>query len=190
MGRKITYMAWVAGRNGKLHKLSPNQIIADLKKDIELGREWSIDPKELINVISKPEFSELKANEIKTIILNYSSDLLEIGKVLGEEAIDIHLITYCYYTAYGDDAVVAKSRYKECILGSTIEKCLEKSSLDTEGARTKKWLKNWESAAIKNFYRFFGPELSRWEFKIRKKFKCDCQKFFQSNDAENSETGN
>ena len=183
MGRKIAYMAWVAGRNGKLHKLSPNQIIADLKKDIELGREWSIDPKELINVISKPEFSELKANEVKTIILNYCSDLLETGRNLGEECPDIHLVTYCYYTSYGDDTVMAKTRYKECLLKSVIERYLEK--FDTNGICTKKWLTNWENAAAKNFCRFFGPEPSRWGLKIRKKFEYDFKQL-----SPNDETGN
>ena len=179
MGRKVFYQAWVSGRNGKLHKLTPDQIMSDLKKDIELGREWSIDPKELIEIISKPEFSEYKSNEIKTIILNYCADLIAGNTSLGEELPDISVITYCYYTSYGDDAVGAKMHYKQTILDLVIDKYLSKKKLDCNDKDTGNWRKNWEAAAMKNFCRFFGPELSRWENKIRKKFSYDFEKVFQ-----------
>ena len=181
MGRKVFYQAWVSGRSGKLHKLTPDQIISDLKKDIELGREWSIDPKELIEIISKPEFSEYKSNKIKTIILNYCADLLTGDVVLGEEPLDIHIITYCYHTSYGDDAVAAKLHYKQSVLSSTIDHYLAKHSdavANIGDSDLKNWRKNWEATAIKNFCRFFGPELTRWELKIRKKSGYDFEKFF------------
>ena len=197
MGRKVFYQAWVSGRSGKLHKLTPDQIISDLKKDIELGREWSIDPKELIEIISKPEFSEYKSNEIKAIILDYCAGLLTGDVVLGEEPLDIHIITYCYHTSYGDDAVAAKLHYKQSVLSSTIDHYLAKHSdavANIGDSDLKKWRKNWEATAIKNFYRFFGPELTRWELKIRKKSGYDFEKFFANELAPEptplQETGN
>ncbi len=187
MGRKIEYQAWVMGRKEKLHKLSPQQIIDDLKHDIELGREWSISPKELVEIISKPEFSEIKGNEIKTLILNYCSDLLEAKANLGEEQPDIRLVTYCYYTSHGDDAVMAKNRYKECLVTRAIDECLMRRRIDPNNAYFEKWRKSWETACLKNFCRYFGPELSRWEHKIKKRFDQDFDTHFS---AENEEITN
>lgn len=186
MGRKNFYQTWVIDKAGKLRKYTPQQIIDTLRSEIRLSKEWSIEPKELVSTISKPEFPELKGNEIKTLIMDYCSDILETGAFLGQEKPDIYIVTYCYYTAYGDDAVAAKNRYKKCTLDAAIKSCLEKQNLSIEDAQSKKWVEGWILASSKNFCRFFGPELSRWEYKIKKRFDYDFKQRFSSFEEINS----
>lgn len=178
MSNRMVYQAWVCDRVGKLHKLTPSQIISDLQKAIHMQKEWPIEPKELIEIISKPEFPESKANKIKAIVLNYSADMLVSVVNLGEEEVDIRLVTYCYYTSFGEDATSAKMNYKRKILHHIVTNYLNRKSLGIEDKDIKRWRKNWEEVSLKNFCRFFGPELSRWEIKIRKKIACDFDQFF------------
>ena len=193
MTAKTIYQAWVYGRKQKLHKLTPAQIISDLKKDQELGREWSISPSELIEIISKPSFPESKGNEIKTLILNYCSDCFNADSSnLGEEMPSTLLIAFCYYTSYGDDAVAAKQRYKKAVL----EKAIRNDYLSGRFANAsdtyfEKWQQNWLKASIKNFYRFFGPDIAHWETRILRRFRQDYEKRFSVSETSLPlETGN
>ena len=193
MTTKTTYQAWVYGRKQKLRKLTPAQIISDLKKDQKLGREWSISPSELIEIISNPSFPELKGNEIKTLILNYCSECLDADVAnLGEEMPNLLLITTCYYTSYGDNAVAAKQRYKKAVLENAIRNdFLSGRFANPSDAYFEKWQQNWLEASIKNFYRFFGPDIARWETKIKRRFRQDYEKRFSTSESLTpSETGN
>ena len=182
---KSIHYVWVKGRENKLHKLTPRDIVDHLEDEIESGREWSIPPEELVEIISHPDFSEAKSNKIKTLILRFCADLLARNIESAEKIPSIHVTTYCYYTSYGDDSVIAKCYYKQCCIESAITRYLgEDYYLDP---KARSWCMKWQSAALKNFCRFFGPEISRWETKIYKRFVNDYEQFFST---EALETGN
>lgn len=182
---KSIHYVWVKGREDKLHKLTPRDIVNHLKSEIESGREWSISPEELIEVISRPDFSESKSNLVKTLILRFCADCLAHNIESAEKIPSIYIITYCYYTSFGDDSVDAKNYYKQCYIESAIIRYFGKDYyLDP---KTRNWCMKWKSAALKNFCRFFGPEISRWEIKIYKRFVNDYEQFFSAGALE---TGN
>lgn len=181
--KSIRYM-WVKGREGKLHKLTPRDIVNHLEDEIKSGREWSISPEELVEISSRVDFSETKSNQVKTLILRFCADCLTHNIESEEEIPSIYVITYCYYTSYGDDGVEAKHYYKQCCIESAIRRYLGKDYLEP---KTENWCNKWEAAALKNFCRFFGPEISRWETKIYKRFVNDYETFFST---EALKTGN
>lgn len=166
---KKCYMAWVYGRDEKLRKLSPFQIAENLKREIASCREWSISPKELIEIISKPGYPELKANGIKILIINYHSECVRTGKDLGETP-NLIILTYCYHTCIGEDGLEAKARYRQAIL----ENVINPSTVEipqTEKGYAKYC--DWKVICLGSFQKYFGPDLSRWEYKIRKKYLRD-----------------
>lgn len=163
------YQAWVYGRKEKLRKLTPDQIIGDLKRDIDCGREWSISPSELIEIISKPGFPESKGNEIKILIITYHANRLEENSPFGED-LSLFITTHCYYTV-GSVGQYAKSRLRKAFLDSSLRDPLSRLP-ETENI-TSSQIKDWTVDCLGNFHRYFGPDPARWSQKIRRRFEHD-----------------
>lgn len=161
------HQVWVYGRAEKLHKLTPNEIINNLRGEIQKSTEWSISPKELIEVISKPDFPERMANQIKILILDYHSECVEDHGVFGETP-DLFIATHCYYTMHGEDGNSAKARYRQAFLTGVIEPYWPDVLNDDPS-----YFLSWKDDCIKNFNKYFGPDPARWEQKIKHKFGRD-----------------
>ena len=110
---------------------------------------------------------EKMTNEEKIGLLSKTHNLNEAN---------IFVITYCYYTAEGKEALKAKRIFRQRIIQKAISDKWPKRSFLLEpdiGKAYAKWQENWAKDAEKHFITYFGKDPCLWSSKIREKFSAD-----------------